>query len=586
MTCLVFLALVPAWTLMAYSVSVQRRTAADAILRRTLRIAEMAAQRDEQVLEGARQLLRSMGEYFRIACMNRDQCNRLMVELKDEFERYADLGAITPGGEVVCGAIPYPGPVSVASEAWFLQLTRKREFTVGDYQVDAVTGRPVLVAASPVFDAHGGLVVVAFAAIDLHWLNRMDTTDGLGLPPGGFLAVVDGNGIVLARDPDPDRWIGQPLGSDELLTALRAGSPRVIDLPDLEGTHYLYAVAPVENRATVMNGGIVLGIPTEEAFSDANRAMWRNLLLLGAVTLFIFSALWAGGHLLFHKRMTALAVASGRLAAGDLNARTGLRPSEDELGQLSRTFDEMAGALEKRIEDLQRAEAEISEAHQQLRRLAVHSLTVREEERTRIARQIHDELGQAFTALKIDLIWLRKHLDPGEAAAVAEKTDGMLEIIAVSMGTVHSVSAELRPGILDDLGLAEAIEWQVEEFQKRTGIACDVDVSGYGGELNRELSTTVFRILQEALTNTARHSGAGHVVVILASGDGGTTLTVTDDGRGIEQEEMNAPDAFGIMGIRERASSFGGSAEITGRKGHGTRITITFPSPAEQPDHV
>ena len=222
------------------------------------------------------------------------------------------------------------------------------------------------------------------------------------------------------------------------------------------------------------------------------------------------------------------------------------------------------------------AAAEIKKNQEQLRNLTAYTQKVAEIERTNIAREIHDELGQALTVLKIDLSWIRKRLS-GEQAPVVEKTEAMASLVDRTIQTVKKISTDLRPVLLDDLGLAAAIEWQAQEFQKRTGIACTTTIDPEDINADRDRNTALFRIFQETLTNVARHAGATEVSVDLKMETGHIELKVQDNGRGITETELSRPESFGLMGIRERAIIFGGDSDIKGEPGKGTTIKVRIP---------
>ncbi len=222
------------------------------------------------------------------------------------------------------------------------------------------------------------------------------------------------------------------------------------------------------------------------------------------------------------------------------------------------------------------AEEELEQSRKQLRDLSAHLQSVREAERTGIAREIHDELGQALTALKMDLSWLGNRL-PNEQASLFEKTKSMSRLIDGTIQSVKRISSELRPGVLDDLGLVAAIEWQAEEFQKRTGIKCEVSTECEDIVLDQERATAIFRIFQEALTNVSRHASATGVKVSLKKKDKEVLLGVRDDGKGITPEQMRSPRAFGLMGMQERARYWGGDVTIAGAPGEGTTVRASIP---------
>ncbi len=222
------------------------------------------------------------------------------------------------------------------------------------------------------------------------------------------------------------------------------------------------------------------------------------------------------------------------------------------------------------------AEKELELSREELRNLSAHQQSVREEERTRIAREIHDELGQALTALKMDLSWLKNRLPAGEKPLHA-KARQMEKLADATIESVRRISQELRPGLLDDLGLAAAIEWQAADFQNRSGIACRAQLEADDLELDRDVATVLFRIFQETLTNIARHAGASKVSVRLEREEGRILLTVADNGRGITKKQIDDGRSFGIIGMRERTHLFGGELKISGNCEEGTTVTVGIP---------
>lgn len=246
--------------------------------------------------------------------------------------------------------------------------------------------------------------------------------------------------------------------------------------------------------------------------------------------------------------------------------------------RLSRLVPAVHRALreaEERAERV-RAESQLRESHEQLRALSVYLQYVREEERTRIAREVHDELGQALTGLKYELSVLPAEV-PKPSKTLQSKTSSLCSRIDSIIQTVRRISTELRPGILDDLGLVAAIEWQANEFQTRTGIQCKVSTEMEEPQLNDETKTALFRIFQETLTNILRHAAAQSVEATLSLAGGRVRLEVTDDGCGIPEGAIHSTRSLGLIGMRERATLLGGGFHIVSARGKGTTITVTVP---------
>jgi len=243
---------------------------------------------------------------------------------------------------------------------------------------------------------------------------------------------------------------------------------------------------------------------------------------------------------------------------------------------------EIRGVIASRdITERKRAEEELKSSREQLRALAASLQSAREEERSRIAREIHDNLGQALTGLKMSLSWLDKKLsevgDGVPPSLLLNEIASMSKLIDAAIQMVREISAELRPGVLDDLGLVAAVEWQAQEFQTRMGIRCRFTSTLENITLDKEQSTAIFRILQETLTNVARHANATRVNITLRKKAGNLILEVRDNGRGITESEISNPRSLGLLGMRERALLLGGNVEISGTPGKGTAVTVKIP---------
>ena len=226
------------------------------------------------------------------------------------------------------------------------------------------------------------------------------------------------------------------------------------------------------------------------------------------------------------------------------------------------------------LSETKRAEQELRASSEQLRNLAAHLLSVREEERARISREVHDELGQSLTAVKMDLAWLAGRL-PGRNGQMLKRIRSTRQLADSIIQSVRRISTELRPAVLD-LGLAAAVEWQVQDFEARSGIQCKVRL------LTRDVvasnaSTAMFRIFQETLTNIARHASATRADVVLQKQRDRLVLLVHDNGRGFDQADPSLSKSLGLLGMRERAAILGGRVNISSAPGKGTTVTAWIP---------
>lgn len=231
-------------------------------------------------------------------------------------------------------------------------------------------------------------------------------------------------------------------------------------------------------------------------------------------------------------------------------------------------------------------EAKLAESREQLRALSARLSAIREEERAAIAREIHDSLGQMLTGLKLDVAWLHKRLATGvnngaltqeHGVALVQKAEGMADLLDNTIQTVRDLATQLRPGVLDTLGLTAAIEWQVQDFQSRTNIECEVWLCPEPKDLAKEKATALFRILQEILTNIIRHAEATRVVIHLLPADDALLLSVADNGRGITTGNLRDAKSLGLLGMRERALMIGGEVNFDGSPERGTTVTVRVP---------
>ncbi|MCL5021357.1 MAG: PAS domain S-box protein [Bacteroidetes bacterium] len=259
---------------------------------------------------------------------------------------------------------------------------------------------------------------------------------------------------------------------------------------------------------------------------------------------------------------------------------------------ITRLFDALGtpcgfSVLLQHLSEKMTTEERLREREAQLQSLASHLQRAWEEEKTNIARQLHDEFGQMLTALRIDLSILGRMIsrtvsEPLGRVSLLEKISSNSEILERAIRSTREMITELRPAVLDELGLLSAIQWQAVEFENRTGISCHVKKLQHGVSFDPAVSTATFRILQEALDNIMRHSGATEVWISLQVIEPNTVLEISDNGKGIDTIKLKDPSSTGIIGMRERVLALGGKLEVHGNPGRGTIITVSVPFPANQ----
>ena len=252
--------------------------------------------------------------------------------------------------------------------------------------------------------------------------------------------------------------------------------------------------------------------------------------------------------------------------------------------ELERRVDERTAELltanrlmKKMLDEGKRSEEKITKSRERLRNLSGRLQSLLEEERTRISREIHDELGQALTAMKLDLSLIRRSLVSDGLAEQSAKVHEIELSVTRMVRTVRRIATDLRPGILDELGVAVAIEWMAKDFQNRTGIGCKVSIRAVDKISDTVRATAIFRIVQEALTNVMRHAAASQVDVSLEKKDDTLMVEVRDNGIGIKEGRISDSKSHGLIGIRERVLLLGGEAVISGKAGEGTLVRVTLP---------
>jgi signal transduction histidine kinase len=218
---------------------------------------------------------------------------------------------------------------------------------------------------------------------------------------------------------------------------------------------------------------------------------------------------------------------------------------------------------------------EVKKAQDQLRRLSGSIIANQEKERSYLARELHDELGQILTALRMDAVWFRDRMQ-GSDPRVIKRAQAMCKLIDKTIEEVRMMAVRLRPGVLDHLGLVDALEWYATDFERRTDVSCVFDHADVP-KLNENIATTAYRITQEALTNVARHAAAKHVTITLKSINGRLHLNVVDDGTGFEQQILKDGEGLGVAFMRERASLVDGDLEVASSPEQGTTVIFTAP---------
>ncbi|MCI0530125.1 MAG: HAMP domain-containing protein, partial [Nitrospira sp.] len=338
---LVLLAVLPALALTLYTALEERQQAALRAQEDTLRLVRLAAASQTRLIEETRQLLMAMSQLPQVHGGSSAQCNRFFDHLLKEYPLYANLGAINRRGHVFCSAVPTHGSINLTDRPFFQRAIKASDFTIGNFKIAQITNKVTMDFGYPVFSKSGRVQAIVFAALDLAWLNRLLTE--AQFPEGSTLTVVDRNGTILARYPNPEGWIGQTLSEAPMIKAmLKQQKEGTAEVPGLDGIRRLFAFTGLRGASQAEDVYVSIGIPSKVAFVKADYILKRNLVVLALVAILALLVAWLWGNLFVLRQVNALLRATQRLGKGDLGVRIGLPYHQGELGQLARAFDQMA----------------------------------------------------------------------------------------------------------------------------------------------------------------------------------------------------------------------------------------------------
>lgn len=575
---LILLTLLPAFGLVLYSASEQRRLASIQAQENALRVARAAVGRQEQLVQAEHQFLAVLAQL--VAARNTDlsACSQLLADVMRDHEWYQALLIVAPNGKVVSGAGSYRQDIDFSDHHLFRRAMDFREFALGEYRVGALSGKGLFAFGYPILDASGRVAAVLVSVLDVRALNQVASQSLL--PPGSTLTAIDRNGLIVTRYPDPDEWLGRSVPEAPIMEAIRQRQGEgTVEAIGEDGVARLYAFAPLPHMPD-QDMFVSVGIPTAVAFADAQHSLVRSLLALAVVALLALAMAWGGATVLYARPMGALLSATQRLASGDWGARAGLPRGMDELSQLAGAFDRMAETLAKR--DVERREEAQARA-----RLLHQVISAQEDERKRIARELHDETSQSLVLLIADLELGRSlaSCDPARADEHLRRAKATADAM---LDSLHQIIADLRPPLLDDLGLPSAIAAYAKQRLGPAGISAQLCDQMPDLPVPPDVATALFRIAQEALNNVVKHAHATRVAIALAVRDGALVLTVEDNGTGFQvpaaEDLGTSARGFGLLGMQERASILGAEFDLQTAPGQGTVVTVRVPLPKEKAD--
>ena len=365
-------AMLPVLGFILFSGFEQRQIARENVKSDALRIARLAGTNQESLIEGARQLLTALAGLPEIQAYDKERCSMLLGGLLKRFQGYSNFGIASADGMIDVSAVPITEPVPVADRAWFQRTRKALDFSVGDYQVGRITKKPSLNFGYPLFDQDGKFQGVIYASMELSWVGRIPSE--AHLPSGASVMIMDSNGMILARHPDPEKWVGKVIENLPILKGIEASHAEgSVEVDGSDGIRRLFAFKLLRGGGREGRAYVCVGIPSRMAFAEPTRQLWRNLAWMGSMTLLALCAAWFLGDVLVLKHVRALLQATRRLTAGDLQARTGLKHGHGELEELAGAFDEMAASLEKRLQEREQVGQELRAGQERERKIFTDS---------------------------------------------------------------------------------------------------------------------------------------------------------------------------------------------------------------------
>ncbi|MDA8189708.1 MAG: cache domain-containing protein [Dehalococcoidales bacterium] len=466
---------------------------------------------------------------------------------------------------------------------------------VSDIYVVNGTGRPVVSIVIPVKNASGKLVGLVGGDVDLTSSNLQKVIQPVGLGPSGYVQVVDSKGVVIAAS-SRSQILTESDHSNRLENLIRQKKPVVSTCHDCHASDSP-ATAQATREAEVMAfvplqtapWGLVIRESEREALAPARR-LQQQFLLFGVPVFLISVALAWGTAQSVIRPIVLLTRAAEKISNGNLSDSTPYL-GEDEIGRLALTFDEMRVKLKDSLENFQRLNKELESRVEQrtgeLREkertrgeLLRKVISAQEDERKRLARELHDETSQSLAALVVAL-------DATAVAsfrskvAVRKRIERIRSLAVRTLEEINKLIFDLRPSLLDDLGLIPAIQWYAESRLASAGVKVHVETVGDERRLPPEIETALYRAVQEAITNIAKHAHAENVSLTLDFDESGVTVEIEDDGDGFDVQAVSDAAAingsFGLLGMRERISLLDGELEVSSEPGSGTRIRLVVP---------
>jgi signal transduction histidine kinase/ActR/RegA family two-component response regulator len=564
----------------------EREQAIEASEENLRRLTNLAAANEAQSVERARQILVDLASVPDLLGET-PRCNALLADVLDRNEGYVNFGLIQLNGEVTCSAVPMLHPVNLGDRSHFKRAISERRFIAGDYVFGRVIRRHTINLTYPVIDRSGKVVAVVFAAMDLAGLDTF--VADINLPPGSVLVTTDANGTVISRRPDPERWFGTKVSSrmrDAMRESVKGSGRRALVLRDDDDIERLHTFARVGGPA-LSDYTVTIGIPVDTVTAGARRAQLMSLIGLAATTMLALLAAWLAGDVLIVQRVRKLMDTARRIAAGDLDARSGIAYEREEIGQLAEALDEMAATLQKKEAARGLAERELRAADQR-----------KDEFLAMLAHELRNPLAPISTGAHLLKLLHSDNAQITQTCAIIARqvdhmtglVDDLLDVSRVTRGLV-SISTQV-------LDLRKVIDDAAEQIRplistRRHSVVLDLppDPAAVKGDHKR-----LVQVVANLLNNANKYTPEGGRIELRLMEDGPDhVLTVSDDGIGMEpqlvarvfdlftQAERTPDRSQGGLGLglalaKSLVELHGGTVQAhSGGLGQGSTFTVRLP---------
>lgn len=555
--------IVPTLLLTFFVANQERKSLLEHIKNNAHLLSTIASREHANQIKGARELI------IRLSTLADGQINSKIFEDRNFLKvilsgqpSLANIVILSKEGDIIQSAYTSDSFSNLRNNPAFVRAIRSDKVEIGEYLIGPIVNRPVLNLAYAVRDKNGNILYIIFNALDLEWFSQLKQQ--IRLPSDYSMYIMDRNGSILTE-----------LNSREVKSKNNPTDffKNIIDLPTYyEGKsikagenndlHYVIST-PLPDIPGLF---VVVGLPYQKLIKKTNFAFYQALGVLSLIILFSTVSILIGSEISILRGIRILSKSARKFGAGDYTARSHIPQQYGELHELSMDFNSMAESLQKNYKEL-------SDAENILRALSQRLQEVREIEAGKIARELHDELGQVLTSVKMQLTgFIRKYSNNETLVETVLQINSQIDD---TITFVRKISSDLRPAVLDRLGLVAALEWHISEIRIQTDLAITLNTQGIGPEIDWPVAVALFRISQEAITNVIRHAEARNVKICLEQHDKQLKLVITDDGKGITVNNYDGK-SLGIVGMKERAKLVGGEFNLESNPLIGTSITITI----------